>query len=80
MATYRAVMRLEYASSIWSPLASSTSINLANLCAKLLAACKVTAIWLNLSDSRNILIIHFGLLFMEHALDSIGHDVWKNIM
>ena len=29
MATYKAVMRpaLEYASSIWSPLASSTSIN-----------------------------------------------------
>ena len=28
-----------------------------------LVACKVTpAIWLNLSDSRNILILHFGLL------------------
>ena len=27
MATYKAVMRLEYASSVWSPPASSTSIN-----------------------------------------------------
>ena len=49
------------------------------ICApKLLVTCKVTpAIWLNLSDSRNILIIHFGLLLKEHALDSIGHDLWK---
>ena len=27
MATFKAVMRLEYASSVWSPIASSTSIN-----------------------------------------------------
>ena len=34
-----------------------------DLRAKLLVACLVTsAIWLNLSDFRNILIIHFGLL------------------
>ena len=45
---------------------------------KVLVACKVTpAIWLNLSDSRNILIIHFGLLLKERTLDSIGHDLLK---
>ena len=43
-----------------------------------MVACKVTpAIWLNLSDSRNILIIHFGLLLKERTIDSIGHDLWK---
>ena len=42
--------------------------------------CLVTpALWLNLSDSRNILIIHFGLLLKEPTLDSIGHDLWKKI-
>ena len=45
---------------------------------KLLVACLVTpALWLNLSDSRNILIIHFRLLLKERTLDSIGHDLWK---
>ena len=49
-----------------------------DLRAKLLVACLVTpALWLNLSDSRNILIIHFGL--KERTLDSIGHDLWKKI-
>ena len=49
-----------------------------DLRAKLLVACKVTpAICLNLSDSRNILIIHFGLLLKERTLDSIGHDLWE---
>ena len=37
----------------------------------------LVALWLNLSDSRNILIIHFGLLLKERTLDSIGHDLWK---
>ena len=47
---------------------------------KLLVACEVaTALWLCLKDSRNILIIHFGLLLKESTLDSIGHDLWKNI-
>ena len=42
---------------------------LTDLRAKLLVACKVTpAIWLNLSDSRNILIIHFGLLLKERTI------------
>ena len=51
-----------------------------DLCANLLVACKVTpAIWLNLSDSRNILIIHFGLLLKKRTLDLIGHDLWTNI-
>ena len=46
--------------------------------AKLLFACLVTpALWLNLSDFRNILIIHFGLLLKERTLDSIVHDLWK---
>ena len=47
--------------------------------AKLLVACLVVTpgLWLNLSDSRNILIIHFGLLLKERTLDSIGHDLWK---
>ena len=27
-----------------------------------------------LKDSRNILIMHFGLLLKERTLDSIGHD------
>ena len=41
-------------------------------------ACLVTpALWRNLPDSRNILIIHFGLLLKERTLDSIGHDLWK---
>ena len=35
------------------------------------------ALWLNLSDSRNILIIHFGPLLKERTLDSIGHGLWK---
>ena len=49
-----------------------------DLRANILVACKVTpAIWLNLSDSRNILIIHFGLLLKERTLDSIGHDLWN---
>ena len=49
-----------------------------DLRAKILGACKVTpAIWLNLSDSKNILIIHFGLLLKERTLDSVGHDLWK---
>ena len=37
------------------------------------------AIWLNLSDFRNILIIHFGLLLRERTLDSIGHYLWIKI-
>ena len=49
-----------------------------DLRANILVACKATpAIWLNLSDSRNILIIHFGLLLKERTLDSIGHDLWR---
>ena len=49
-----------------------------DLRANILVACKVTpAIWLNLSDSMSILIIHFGLLLTERTLDSIGHDLWK---
>ena len=55
-------------------------VRLCDLRAKLMVACLVTpALWLNLSDSRNILIIHFGLLLKERSLDSIGHDLWKNI-
>ena len=51
-----------------------------DLRAKVLVACLVTpALWLNLSDSRNILIIHIGLLLKERTLDSIGHDLWKKI-
>ena len=51
---------------------------LCDLRAKVLVACLITpALWLNLSDSRNILIIHFGLLLKERTLDSIGHDLWK---
>ena len=60
-------------------------INIRHICnnaiflrAKLLVACLVTpALWLNLSDSRNIFIIHFGQLLKERTLDSIGHDLWK---
>ena len=53
-------------------------IHICDLRAKVLVACLVTpALWLNLSDSRNILIIHFGLLLKERTLDSIGHDLWK---
>ena len=49
-----------------------------DLRAKLLVACLVTpALWLKSSDTRNILIIHFGLLLKERTLDSIGHDLWK---
>ena len=49
-----------------------------DLCAKLLVACLVTPdLCLNLSDSRNILIIHFGLLIKECTLDLVGHDLWK---
>ena len=49
-----------------------------DLRANVLVACLVTpALWLNLSDSRNILIIHFGLLLKERTLDSIGHDLWR---
>ena len=56
----------------------STSGSQRDLRTNILFACKVTpAIWLNLSDSRSILIIHFGLLLKERTLDSIGHDLWK---
>ena len=49
-----------------------------DLRAKVLVTCLVTpALWLNSSDSMNILIIHFGLLLKERTLDSIGHDLWK---
>ena len=55
-----------------------TSYVSCDLRAKVLVACLVTpALWLNLSDSMNILIIHFGLLLKERTLDSIGHDLWK---
>ena len=37
------------------------------------------ALWLNLSDSMNILIIHFGLLLKERTLDSIGIIYGKQI-
>ena len=58
---------------------SSPTHIVCDLRAKLLVACLVTPdLWLNLSDSRNILIIHFGLLLKERTLDSIGHDLWKN--
>ena len=51
-----------------------------DLRAKLLVACLVSpALWLNLSDSRNILIIQFGLLLKERALDSLGHDLLKKL-
>ena len=54
---------------------------LTDLRAKLLVACNITpAIWLNLSDSRNILIVNFGLLLKERTLDSIGHDLWKKLV
>ena len=32
-----------------------------------------------LKDFRNIVIIHFRLFLKESTLDSIGHDLWKNI-
>ena len=49
-----------------------------DLRAKLLVACLITpALWLNFSDSRNILIKHFGLLLKGRTLDSIGHDLLK---
>ena len=32
-----------------------------------------------LKDSKNILIIHFGVLLKGSTLDSMGHDLWKNI-
>ena len=55
-------------------------VSTCDLRAKILVACKVTpAKWLNLSDSKNILIIHFGLLLKERTLDSIGHDLWIKI-
>ena len=51
-----------------------------DLRAKLMVGCLVSPVlWVNLSDSSNILIIHFGLLLKEHTLDSIGHDLWKKI-
>ena len=54
--------------------------NICDLRAKLLVACLVTpALWLNISDSRNILIIHLGLLLKERTLDSIAHDLWGKI-
>ena len=55
--------------------------DICDLRANLLVACKVIpAIWLNLSDSMIILIIHFGLLLKERTLDSIGHDLLKTII
>ena len=53
-------------------------IYICDLRAKQLVACLVTyALCLNLSDSRNILIIHFGLLLKERTQDLIGHDLWQ---
>ena len=46
-------------------------ITVSDLRAKLLVACLVTpGLWLNLSNSRKIWIIHFGLLLKERTLDS----------
>ena len=45
------------------PCPASIYIRICDLRAKLLVVCLVTpALWLNLSDSRNILIIHFGTI------------------
>ena len=55
--------------------------NYCDLCGKLLVACLGTpALWLNLSDSRNIFDHTFlTIILKERTLDSIGHDLWKNI-
>ena len=57
---------------------SFQSLSLNDLRAKVLVVCLDTpALWLNLADSMNILIKHFGLLLKERTIDSIGHDLWK---
>ena len=64
MATYKAVMRLalEYASSIWSALASSTSINklqvMQNAALKIATGCTHDTNIHNLLDETLILPIH----------------------
>ena len=64
MATYKAVMRLamEYASSIWSPLASSTSINklqvMQNAALRTATGCTQTTNIQHLHDKTLILPIH----------------------
>ena len=71
MATYNAVMRpaLEYASSIWSPLAFSTRTN--NL--QGMAMCMSTPINQLFNDeSIAVQIIFFWILYVELAMDSIG--------
>ena len=65
MATYKAVMRpaLEYASSIWSPLASSTSINKRQVMQN--AALK-TATWCT-QDTTSALILPIREYLQLHA-------------
>ena len=64
MATYKAVMRpaLEYASSVWSPIASSTSINklqvMQNAALRTATGCTQDTNIQNLHDKRLILLIH----------------------
>ena len=64
MATYKAVMRpaLEYASSIWSPLASSTSINklkvMQNAALRTVTECTQDTNIQHLHDETLILPIH----------------------
>ena len=53
--------------------------HLLDLRAKLLVACKFTpAIWLNLSDSRNILIIHFIIHYYREQFDLHKTDLKKS--
>ena len=71
-------MTMDHSNNNWRDGLARIQLCVSEYTAKVLVACLVTpALWLNLSDSTNILIIHFVLLLKERTLDSIGHDLWK---
>ena len=89
MATYKAIMRpaLEYASSIWSPLASSTSINklqvMHNAALRTVTGCTQDTNIQHLHDETFRLPIHEHLQFhasqYKHKTQHPSHPLHKHI-
>ena len=77
MATYKAVMRpaLEYASSIWSPLASSTSINKLQVMQN---ATLRTATGCNNTQTYNICMSKQSYFPYTNTYSSMRHNTNKN--
>ena len=84
MATYKAVMRpsLEYASSIWSPLASSISINkmqvMQNAALRTDTGCTQDTNIQHLHDETLILPIHEHLQIHGSQYKHLSHHFYKH--